>query len=474
MFKTSERLSICAGVVVFSVTLVLAPIANADTVSGEVVNPSPGPLPLTLKSSIDYALKNNRGVQNASLQRNIQKFSLEVSKDECRPKSNIRTSTLTGTDDFEGTNVAASTALRIPTGGQFELRWSKPHSPILDSEMYRLGYKQPLLRNAGITVGMAPWRLAKLNDQSSEISFRNAVESIVVSVIRAYRSLIRANRQLVISEKALERTRSQLMINQALIKAGKMAAREILQSQAEIARRELALVQSRNNQSRANYALVDVLDMDSSVEIRLQGISPVRLVELDVEASIEIALKNWPGYLQALIAVKRAGLGLKVARNNRLWDLSLNADVLKQTSGETHYEGNLQLSIPIRDRSTKPAEMRANAEVLRSRRRLEELEQFVSLAVRQAVRDVEVGYRQVELARQARELSEQKLQIEREKLRQGLSSTFQVSLFETDLVDAQNDEVNQEIDYLDALTSFDQTLGITLDTWNIRIEAVGQ
>ena len=223
-FKTGKKLSTYTEVVVFTIALVFAPVTHAGTASGGGIHPSSNPLQLTLKASIDYALKHNRDVRNARLQRDIQEFSLAVSKDEYRPKSNIRTSTLTDTGDFEGTNVSAGTTLRIPTGGQFELRWSKPRGPVSDSEIYRLGYQQPLLRDAGITVGMASWRLAHLSDQSAEISFRSTVESIVVSVIRAYRSLIRTNRQLTISEKALERAQSQLRINQALIDAGKMAA----------------------------------------------------------------------------------------------------------------------------------------------------------------------------------------------------------------------------------------------------------
>ena len=40
----------------------------------------------------------------------------------------------------------------------------------------------------------------------------------------------------------------------------------------------------------------------------------------------------------------------------------------------------------------------------------------------------------------------------------------------TYLVDAKNAELNVTIDYLNALTRLDRTLGTTLDTWQVKVE----
>ena len=47
-----------------------------------------------------------------------------------------------------------------------------------------------------------------------------------------------------------------------------MAAREILQSEAGVAERELALVETRNAVVAANFSLIDILDIESATEIR--------------------------------------------------------------------------------------------------------------------------------------------------------------------------------------------------------------
>jgi len=114
--------------------------------------------------------------------------------------------------------------------------------------------------------------------------------------------------------------------------------------------------------------------------------------------------------------------------------------------------------------------LRASTALQQAEHNLTELRQNIDIEVRNAVRDVAVRLRQVELARRARDLAEQKIDIEREKLRLGLSTNFQLVIFENDLVNARNNEVNTTIAYLNALTAFDRTLGTTLETWKIDIK----
>ena len=52
----------------------------------------------------------------------------------------------------------------------------------------------------------------------------------------------------------------------------------------------------------------------------------------------------------------------------------------------------------------------------------------------------------------------------------GRTSNFQMVRFQNDLVIAQNNELSNKISYLNSLTTLDQILGATLDTWQIKLE----
>ena len=56
------------------------------------------------------------------------------------------------------------------------------------------------------------------------------------------------------------------------------------------------------------------------------------------------------------------------------------------------------------------------------------------------------------------------------KFGNGLSSSFEVSASEDELVRAEQTEVDAMIDYLDVLTRRDYISGRTLDNWGIQAE----
>ena len=460
----------------------LAPLllgAGAAALADEPAGAKPLYWYLTLDDAIRIALRNNRNLLDARLGRDLDEHSLALAEDRYRPTARLGASSRAARDDTPTTDLSAETSLRVPTGGRITLRWSKPVDGGPDaSDTYTVGFSQPLLRGRG-AVDTAPLRRARLDEEGRVLAFRDTIVGVVDSTIRAWRGLTRAARELEIGEAALGRAQRQLEVNQALIRVGDMAPREILQSEADIANRELALVQARNGLTAANFALIDILDLESSVRVRpLEAeAEAVERAVPGVEEAIATALRNRLGYRRALLEAQAAKIGLEVAENERLWDLSFQVDATRRTGGgaePTDYGARLNLAIPLFDRGPRVSAIRARGDVLRAERALEEQRQQIGIAVRQAVQDVEVGRRRSELARRARELTEQKLEIERLKLREGLSSSFRLTRFEEDLVRAQNAEVDAQVGYENALTALDRTLGTTLERWNIRVEQVGR
>ena len=398
--------------------------------------------------------------------------------DRYRPTASIGPSVRVEKEDDFTADTSVEAGLRVQTGGQFTLSWSKPLEEREDSSgTVTLNFSQPLLRGFGRGIETASLRSARLGEDINVLAFREAIAGVVDSTIQAWRGLVRVQRQVEIGEASLARAREQLETNRTLIEAGQMAAREILQSEAEVAERELSLVQARNSVTAANFGLVNILDIDSATLIRpVDGPAAPRPV-LPVEEAIQTALRHAPGYAQAVLNREIAEIALDVAENDQLWDLELETELSRGTDGGSDgvdYSAGVRLTVPLWDRAPQLELVNARAGVTRAERGLVELRQTMDIQVRQAVHDVQVGLRRIELARQALALSEEKLEIERNKLQQGLSSIFQLSRFEDDLVQAQNAEVDALFDYENALTALDRILGTTLETWDISVEQVGR
>ncbi len=429
---------------------------------------------LRLKDAIGLALARNRLLLNSRLDREVQRFSLEVAEDRWSPLVTVGPfASRNRWDNKAGVGVRPS--LRVPTGGAFALSWDKTLSRKSDgSGSQTFSFSQPLLKGAWGGIDSATVRQARLEERIDILTFRQTAANLVVAVIGAYRTLIAAVREVEIGEASLERARKQLEATRALIGAGRVAAREAGRSEAAIANRELALVRARNRLETAQFALIDILELDSRVRIR-----PLEKLEggqqdVAFAPTLKDALQDRVDYLQAELRVEISRIALTVARNNLLPDVALSFQWTHNDTGETDNLVRLDATVPLNDRTPALERLRARNALRKAERNVVELREMIGTALRQALNDVEAGLRLTDLAGDARALAERNLAVEEAKFGQGLSSTFEVAASEEELVRAEQAETDAILSWLNALTSLDRTAGRVLDRWGVRLETAPQ
>jgi outer membrane protein TolC len=341
---------------------------------------------------------------------------------------------------------------------------------------------QPLLRGGGLDVNTAPVRQARLQEQYNRLRLRTTVADTVTDIIRTYHQFIQAGQQITLARTALKRARDLEGTNQALIRAGRMAAVELVQAQATVVNQELALLNTENAFDAARLRLLSLLALDVHSSIVPGDTLTAEPIRVDVEQARTLAFDNRPDYLSQLIAIETGRLGLTIAKNQRLWDLALTAGLNVPGDGRTgrHATGNLprtktdlrtglQLIIPLNDLSIEQREVQASVNLHQSEILLEQLRMTVEQQVRDSIRAVEAGWRQYKLSQQASSLAARTLEAETTKLRAGRSSNFQVVTFQDQLRVAENAALTALVGYLDALVTLDQQLGTTIDTWQIQL-----
>lgn len=429
---------------------------------------------LTLKDAIERALERNRPFLDRRLDREVQRFSLAVAEDRWSPRFTFNPFASRDRRDRKA-GVGAEATLRVPTGGELAFRWEEAlSSEFEDTGTRTLRFSQPLLKGAWGSIDSAPVRQARLGEEINILAWREAAADLVVSVIGAYRGLIGAARQVEIGEASLRRAREQLEATRALIRAGRVAAREAVRSRAAVANRELALARARNRLDAANFALIAILEMGSTVRVRpLDDLKDER-TQAGPGPTLDEVLRNRADYLQAMLRVRIAEIRQEVARNDLLPDLSLGLEASRDDAGRTDTQVRIEAAIPLNDRAPELERLKARTELRKAERSLAELRESIAIAVRQAVNDAEVGLRLTELAGGARALAQENLAIEKSKFGQGLSSSFEVSASEDELFRAEQVEVDALVTWLDALTRLDRISGRTLERWGVRLEAAAR
>lgn len=469
-------------------SLILLMLLCAGELQADQASPQPeSGSKYSLADSINIAIRKNRTIRNAYLDRIVQKYDLLVAEDKFTPKMlltpSIKARGANGDVPTTKTTSLSGTITEIlPTGATINVAanhdlTSSTANPQARAFGWNVTIAQPLLKGGGLEAATASVRTARLNEQSNILSFKSTLIDTVNSVILAYRAYVQAIKALEISKQSLERSKELLVTNKQLIAAGRMAEIEIVQTEADVASREFNLLSSENAVDAARLALLKALDIDKNTRLLPMDEVTIPPIPFTLEEAKKLAFSNRPDYQQFLIGMENAKITLATAKNNTLWDLSLAAGYGEANldggglsdSSDRSWNSGLVLTVPIGDLTIKQGYLNAKIALQKLENDLGKLQESIAIEVQDALRNAEMNQRQIKLASMSRTLSEKKVKIETEKLKVGRSTNFQLVSFQNDLVNAQSSELNAIISYLNALSSLERTLGITLDSWGITL-----
>ena len=467
------------------------------------VQPSP-PVPvvteidgveLTLNDVIILGLENNRTIKNQYLDRIVQRQDLIVAEDKFNPNFtpnlSINWSDITqgnSTVMSNGLRLSAGLVIKIPTGGELNMSWvgqrqqqNSQGSGGSDRDVLRqnleLTFKQPLLRGAGQRVNRADIEIARITETINLLDLKSTLIDKTTEIIISYRRVLQAQEEVKIDLQALENAKKTVENTQFLIDAGRIAKAELITVQSQVADQEIALLSSRNNLRQRRLDLLELLDIDEDVNIIASQNLEIQPPTLDIDRIRQSILEHQPSYLKAKLNLENAKTQLVIDENKRRWNIDLETVVRHDPApniieNRTELSAGLTFSKALGDRSIERDFQRSRVDVLKLENDLKETIQKVNTEVTKNLQDIELNFKKVELSRQATKLAELQLSNEVEKIKLGFQGRRLLDLvdFQSKLNEAQNNELNAKIDYLNALTNLEKNLGITLDTLGITLE----
>ena len=376
-------------------------------------------------------------------------------------------------DDFDDTNfnrnLQIGASLLTPLGTDITLTID----PIAEFEVLGLQIRQPLMRGAGTKINRVSVQSARLNDTSQMLERKQSLMDKITETIQAYRSLIQAQESVKIQRNSLNSRRRDLEAQTALVEAGRRARADLVQQRASVAAAQEQLLSAFNNLAQANSDLLALIDTDRTFKIVVPDESIEALVfeklrspvKLNQEDLLQKAYARRTDYLQANINIDITRLNLIEQKDNLRWQLDATSNI--NVGDDTRVSAALELTQTLGDLSPKTAFLSSRINLLQERNNLKDLKQTIAIEVTDRIRDVNSNFAEVREARQATKLAQERLNIVRELYRRGRDGIdiFEVTSQQDEVVEAQNTELNAVIDYLNAQTDLEQSLGITLDIW---------
>jgi outer membrane protein TolC len=486
-------------------------------------------LALSLDQAIELALERNldllvqrydyaRALEGIVQQKGI--YDLNLSSTYSTSEDNSpSTSALDGVNVVSSEAQSLGVALRqlTPFGGVASFSWDNSRfatnnffasvSPSFRSGA-NLSFVQPLLRNWGRKPTERGLLLARRDSAISREAFELQVVETLRQVENGYWELVRARKQLEVSEQSLALAKELHERNRIRVEVGTLAPFELVQSEAGIAQREGEIIRNQATVGDAEDGLRQLLNLPEgaawTTDILTTTEAEVAPFEVDVAEAIRQALEARPEVQQERLRQERLRLDSQVLRNlkkprldltvnygssgvdGRLFDVDPltgrpDRDVILRDGGigdaidqllrrdADGWSVDLTFAMPLQNRQARAQSTIADLAVEQGEAVLQTVVQQVSTEVRSAARLVDAAVRSVDAARASRRAQEKSLEAERKRFENGMSTSFQVLQIQEDLAAAQSEEVRAITDYRSRLMDFHRAVGGLLEEWGIQL-----
>jgi outer membrane protein TolC len=394
-----------------------------------------------------------------------------------------------------------------------------------DSGSLALTITQPLLNGFGVALNQRSYHKARNNLKANDLQFKNQVITTVASVVNLYWDLVTYDNELKIKQETLDLDTRLYQDNQRRAELGAIAPFDVTQAEADMKAAQQDVIAQESQVLQQEMILKNYLTRNGLDNPAIAAARIVPTDHIDVPAEEPLmpvqdlqteALRNRPEVEQNQITLENARLDLKGVRNNLLPTLSATASfsnagqggsitdipqpvqlpngsivyekltasqvnqfliggygtVLGQIFGRDfpNYSLGMTLTVPLRNRSSQ-ADLVTNeltyrqSEIqdkqLRNNIRLNVLNSYTAMRNARAAWETSVV---------ARKLYDQTLAGTRRKYELGTATILDVIIAQRDDTARQLSEQDALDQYQRARTNLDQTVGRTLDTYEVNLE----
>lgn len=454
---------------------------------------------LTLQEAILLALRYNPNIQNAELDRIIQRYQLRLANNQFEMQYALRGAGAVEKTRYNGVGNAAvnsfvaspEISLKTALGSLLSVKVDNnvpnyyAYTPVLN-----VTFSQPLLRGFGKRVNEAGLLNAIDNEKLNKLTLQQAIIDQITQVITTYRNLILSGNNLKNQKRQLEEAQKSYKINQAKIKAGELEPTGNIQQAYQIESLNLLVEQADNDFTTASQDLLRVIGLDSAMQVSVPSDVVVdKLIIPNLEESKTIALNNNASYLAQKMLLKADGRAYDLAKNQQMWQLDFIAnfqsgrmsDVDANNSGFANiYSGrntteaaSLTLTVPIEDLERRNQLISAKVQLEKDKINLIAARRDLETNITNIINSIQSQARRYQLAKKQVSLALQSYNLEKKRQRAGISSALDVNNTQNQLIQAQMSLINAKISYLNQMSALQRILGVTLDYWKVKLRYAG-
>ena len=473
------------------------------------------PIELTLEDAVRRAVENNPDLAIVRLGTEVESARVGESQSAFTPvfstilgrSSSVSppSNSLLGERGVDVNDVFTSSGVqqRLQWGaGTWSVSWDTSRTtttnplssfdPSLQSGL-QVAFSQPLLKDRRIDASRQQYIIARRNQESSELRFRESVVQTVAAVKQAYWTLKATMANVTVQQRSLELAQELARQNRIRVDAGQIPPLDLLQAEAEVAQRRESLIRANTAAEDAEDRLRRLIMDPADASFWRTRVDPIdtpagRGPLPDVDAAVANALSGRYDLARAGHELENARTNVDFLSNQRLPDVRLETSYRGSGLGGTEFlrtggfpgvvtgtrnrsfgdalgqaftpdyptwSFGVTVSYPL-GRSYEEASLaRADIERRQVEQRIASLRLQAAETIRQAVRQIQSGAERVDAAQAGATFAQQRFESESRRFEVGLSTTFLVTQAQRDLLQAEVSLLQTMLDYQSSLVNFE-------------------
>jgi len=405
-------------------------------------------------------------------------------------------------------------------------------NPSVQSSIF-VGFSQQLLNGFGTKVNTRNIRIAKNNRKIADLAFSQQAITTITNTITAYWELVFARENVKVQQQAVTVAEKLYGDNKKQLEIGTMAPLDVTRAESELATDRQNLIVAQTAQLQQTQVLKNAISKNPlaanmiNVEIIPTDLPtrPEAIEAPSFEQAVAEAFAKRPDVQEQAINLQNGQIDLGATRNALLPTATLTAQygsvglagnqtqvltshtvagaplvdangnpltttffpatvidssqVVKGGLGDAmstvfhnnfpDYNVQLNVQIPIRNRSAQADNQRAILTQRQLEAQMQQLKNSALLDVRNTFIALEQDRARVEAASKARELQQQTFDAEQKKYQLGASTVYLVIQTQRDLISAQGTELRALTDLVEAKANYERALGRTLEVNRVTV-----
>jgi outer membrane protein len=416
---------------------------------------------LTLFEAIENAVKNNYSLKLAEERIQVARYQITENAAQGLPQLNITTS-YSRQDPLSAATPATG---GVGSSPQFAALLGTSR---VNTFRNQVQLSQLLFAGFRIIDGI---RLANLNVDLAQESYRQSRQEVVNNVSSAYYNALKAAQLAQVNKSSLKQ--AELHVDQAkkLEKAGVGIRLDVVRAANQLVNTQLQLSQALNSYEKSKKALNLTMGRNIDEPFELNTEAKVPQMETDEEKSLQDALAKRSEIKQLLLKKEMDEINTTIT-SRATWptvsaNVAYNLTDTAVVSGNANNNQNLNYGInmnwPLFDGLLTQARVqKGQNSIIQDQINIDQTQQSVILEVKQSLLDIQEARERIILAKQSVSLAEESLRISKVRYDNGVGISLDVIDSQIALTQAQSTLINAEFDLNISRVKLYKAMGIDI------------